>query len=376
MDALNREHTVAGQAEASGKEREAARPLGRLAWIAGERLDLLKAFFLALTLTAFLYEVFPLPLVEPGRLLSVFDNAVSEGIVALAAWGLFALGLKALRHRYDGKALALLGSPQGREALELSVLPAAETNPGAALLAFMRRTRSRWARDGMVERRLAALSRLLEPPAVTGVQRSLLAQSEIDARRLDSAYAAIRVLIWAIPIVGFIGTVLGIGDANVEFSRFVQGADPASLAGTQMRTALSGVTGGLAMAFNTTFLALALVIPIMLWGSLLQKWEEDLLLSLDEFCLWELGRRLKATWSGGPENAEARRLAEPPEVMAQLERAVANFSRQADLTAHQLAGVQPLVKDFTDRLLESSDRPRREDPAKHPALAKREVEAG
>jgi len=367
---------VAGQSEASEQGGEAGRPLGRMPWIAGERLDLLKAFFLALTLTAFLYEVFPLPLMEPGRLLSVFDNAVSEGIVALAAWGLFALGLKALRHRYDGKAFALLGSPQGREALTLSALPAAEANPGEALLAFLRRTRSRWARDGMVERRLAALSRLLEPRGVTGVQRSLIAQSEIDARRLDSAYAAIRVLIWAIPIVGFIGTVLGIGDAIVEFSRFVQGADPASLAGAQMRTALSGVTGGLAMAFNTTFLALALVIPIMLWGSLLQKREEDLLLSLDEFCLWELGWRLKAAWTEGPEDAGVRRPAEPPEVMAQLERAVANFSRQADLTAHQLAGVQPLVKDFTDRLLESSDRPRREEPSADPALAKREAEAG
>jgi biopolymer transport protein ExbB/TolQ len=372
------EHAVAGQTVEPGTGERAARPAGRLDWIAGERLDLLKAFFLGLTLTAIFYEAFPLPLVEPGRLLSIFDNAVSEAIVALAAWALFALVLKALRHRHDRKAFALLGSPHGGEILKAGL--ASGTDPALDLTALLRRRRSRWAADGMVERRLAAVSRLLAPPAVAGVQRSLLAQSEIDARRLDTAYTAIRVLIWGIPIVGFIGTVLGIGDAIAEFSHFVQGTDPANLAGTQVRAALGGVTGGLAVAFNTTLLALALVLPIMLWGSLLQKWEEDLLLSLDEFCLWELAGHLRVTWDGDAAGTEARLIANSAEAMAQLERAVANFSRQSELTAHQLAGVQPLIKDFTDRLLESPERPRREDPAADPAAAKNpakaEAEAG
>lgn len=357
---------MAGQTGEADKEATAA-PGGPLAWVAGERLDLLKALFLGITFTAIFYEVFPLPLIEPGRLLSVFDNAVSEAIVAISAWGLFALALKALRHRADRKVLALLGSPQGREALAQGAAPASGTDPAASLLGLLRRTRPRWRSAGIVERRLAAVSRLLEPRAVTGVQRSLLAQSEIDARRLDAAYTAVRMLIWAIPIVGFVGTVLGIGDAIAEFSHFMQGTDPASLAAAQVRAALSGVTGGLAIAFNTTFLALTLVIPVMLWGSLLQKSEEDLLLSLDEFCLWELAGRLRVAWDGGAApGTEALLTANSAEVMAQLERAVAHFSRQSELSAHQLAGVQPLIKDFTDRLVEPRERPREEggaDPA-------------
>ena len=41
----------------------------------------------------------------------------------------------------------------------------------------------------------------------------LKSQSEIDATMVDSSFDLIKVFIWAIPIPGFIGTVLGISDA-------------------------------------------------------------------------------------------------------------------------------------------------------------------
>ena len=41
----------------------------------------------------------------------------------------------------------------------------------------------------------------------------LKSQSEIDATMVDSSYVLIKVFIWAIPILGFIGTVLGISEA-------------------------------------------------------------------------------------------------------------------------------------------------------------------
>ena len=45
----------------------------------------------------------------------------------------------------------------------------------------------------------------------------LKSQSEIDATMVDSSYVLIKVFIWAIPILGFIGTVLGISDAVSSF---------------------------------------------------------------------------------------------------------------------------------------------------------------
>ena len=45
----------------------------------------------------------------------------------------------------------------------------------------------------------------------------LNSQSEIDATTVDSSYVLIKVFIWAIPILGFIGTVLGISWCSREF---------------------------------------------------------------------------------------------------------------------------------------------------------------
>ena len=45
----------------------------------------------------------------------------------------------------------------------------------------------------------------------------LNSQSEIDATTVDSSYVLIKVFIWAIPILGFIGTVLGISSAVASF---------------------------------------------------------------------------------------------------------------------------------------------------------------
>ena len=104
---------------------------------------------------------------------------------------------------------------------------------------------------------------------------------------MQTGYTLINVFIWAIPILGFIGTVFGIGQSIGEFSQFIRGVETSELS-TQMRSALSGVTQGLSVAFNTTFLALVGVIPVMLLSSTLRKGEEDLLLSVEEYCLEDL----------------------------------------------------------------------------------------
>jgi biopolymer transport protein ExbB/TolQ len=104
----------------------------------------------------------------------------------------------------------------------------------------------------------------------------LEAQAAIDVKKLEASYSIVQFFIWAIPIWGFIGTVLGIADAVQEFSNFIQTAETGVQFTTQMRSALGGVTSGLAVAFNTTFLALVLVMPVMLITSMLQKAEEEL----------------------------------------------------------------------------------------------------
>ena len=60
----------------------------------------------------------------------------------------------------------------------------------------------------------------------------------------------IRYISWAIPSIGFIGTVRGIGEALGQADIAVQGD-------------ISGVTQSLGVAFNSTFIALLISIFLM-----------------------------------------------------------------------------------------------------------------
>jgi biopolymer transport protein ExbB/TolQ len=62
--------------------------------------------------------------------------------------------------------------------------------------------------------------------------------SEGEADRLDSELSLLRYIAWAIPAIGFIGTVRGIGNALAQAHRAMQGD-------------LSGVTQSLGTAFNS-----------------------------------------------------------------------------------------------------------------------------
>ena len=105
------------------------------------------------------------------------------------------------------------------------------------------------------------------------------AESERDSSASDSSYAIARVLIWAIPILGFIGTVMGLGGAVSGFSEFLAGA-----AGLEaIKDAIGDVTSGLGMAFDTTLLALILSVILMFPLSVVQRREENLFVEVDNY---------------------------------------------------------------------------------------------
>ena len=116
----------------------------------------------------------------------------------------------------------------------------------------------------------------------------LASQSEIDANAVDSSYTLLKVFIWAIPILGFIGTVIGISAAVGGFSGSLDQAQDIAV----LKESLNGVTGGLATAFDTTLIALVMSMLVMFPSSSLQKSEEDLLNWVDEYCNENLLKRL------------------------------------------------------------------------------------
>lgn len=124
------------------------------------------------------------------------------------------------------------------------------------------------------------------------VSSRLAVQSEIDATAVESSYSMLKVFIWAIPILGFIGTVIGISAAVGGFQ-----GDLADASMDELKESLGAVTGGLSTAFDTTLVALVMSMFVMFPTSSMQKAEEDLLNWVDEYCNENLLKRLKD--SGG-----------------------------------------------------------------------------
>jgi biopolymer transport protein ExbB/TolQ len=134
-----------------------------------------------------------------------------------------------------------------------------------------------------------ALSNLRNLGRITDVDEMLRTQGELDESTMDTSYSLIRGFIWAIPVLGFIGTVMGLSEAVGGFGSVLsQTADPQALA-----QSLKLVTAGLSTAFETTLVALLFALALQLIVTFLQKGEEELLDDCGEYCQSEIVGRLR-----------------------------------------------------------------------------------
>lgn len=138
---------------------------------------------------------------------------------------------------------------------------------------------------------LVALSNLKNLGRVTDVDEMLRSQAEHDEAGMETSYSLLRGFIWVIPVLGFVGTVLGLSQAIASFGNVLaEGADTARIADS-----LKGVTAGLATAFETTLEALVAAIFIQLTMTVLHKAEEEFLDSSREYCHRNIVNRLRMT---------------------------------------------------------------------------------
>jgi len=103
---------------------------------------------------------------------------------------------------------------------------------------------------------------------------------ESEADRLESELSMIRYISWAIPSIGFIGTVRGIGEALAQADKAVQGD-------------IAGVTQSLGVAFNSTFIALLISIFLMFLVYQLQLLQERLVFDSQIYLDDKLIRHMK-----------------------------------------------------------------------------------
>ena len=104
---------------------------------------------------------------------------------------------------------------------------------------------------------------------------------DLHLEMLHSRLAINRYVLWAIPSIGFLGTVRGIGEALTR-------------AGEAMAGDISGVAASLGIAFNSTFVALFVSLVLMLFSSMLQGREERLAANCKHFVSSQLIARLSA----------------------------------------------------------------------------------
>lgn len=129
----------------------------------------------------------------------------------------------------------------------------------------------RWRERLLPDFVLAALHRFHATNSVQDAASAIKERSELVADNLDSSLSLLRYVAWAIPAVGFIGTVRGIGDALAHADEAIKGD-------------LSGVVNSLGLAFNSTLVALVLSMILMFMLHMLQSRQEALILELQNYC--------------------------------------------------------------------------------------------
>ena len=157
-----------------------------------------------------------------------------------------------------------------------------------------------------------------------GLEDHLKYLAELAAERLHTSYALIRTITWAIPILGFLGTVMGITIAigNLDFSAY--------------DTSMEGVIGGLAVAFDTTSLALALSLVLVFTSFVVERGEQEILSRVEDFGT----RQIPLLFSQALRTEKPAATSEADVAQRLLETTGALIDRQAALWSESLQNVQ------------------------------------
>lgn len=118
---------------------------------------------------------------------------------------------------------------------------------------------------------MSSLRRYLITESVQNTSDAITSNIDALSVRLEAGNSMIRYLIWAIPSIGFIGTVRGIGQALTDAQKALNGD-------------ISSMTESLGIAFNSTFVALLISILLMFLLHQLQRMQDGLLVDTQAYC--------------------------------------------------------------------------------------------
>ena len=196
-----------------------------------------------------------------------------ETCIILMLWAMSIIGLKIYRNRTE---VRLLQRPLLNLAEGMSILPEDARDYARPVQALPPDERGYLLPRAL----LSALQRFGSTRNIADVSGVIKDVCANEAERLDSELTIVRYIAWAIPSIGFLGTVRGIGQALAQAHQAVSGD-------------IAGVTASLGVAFNSTFIALVVSILIMFLLYQLQLMQDRLVLDTQNYCDNNLIRHLQ-----------------------------------------------------------------------------------
>jgi biopolymer transport protein ExbB/TolQ len=114
-----------------------------------------------------------------------------------------------------------------------------------------------------------------------GLGETVKTQAEVDQGRLVATMSTVHYLAWAIPALGFLGTVRGLAGSLTMTGHVDQ----------DTQTFIDQATRHLTVAFDCTLVALALSLVVMFLVHSVQRDEEALIIDCQQYCLENLVNR-------------------------------------------------------------------------------------
>jgi biopolymer transport protein ExbB/TolQ len=205
-----------------------------------------------------------------GRLLLGPEQIACYAAFAWAAFILFSRYMEVQRQRRAFK-LELLPTEEG-----VRILPE-DSRPLLRKVEEINNRRGPFILANMIR---LALGKYAVSRSGQDVSEAVRTQADVDLGRFVSTMATVNYLAWALPALGFLGTVRGLS-GSLSMADSID--EPAFI---------SQVSKHLTVAFDCTLVALVLSLIVMFWLHRVQRDEEALVIDCRQYCQEHLVNRL------------------------------------------------------------------------------------
>ena len=216
------------------------------------------------------------------RYLTAFDR-IPIFIAFFSCWSLSVIVLKLLKIRAQQRALRVRFAPEDpawhiSRATAMQVVSAIEGSvEGVEHFMYLHRV-------------TGALRSVRNVGRLGDLEEMMSNRAADDELQVDGGYVPVRAFIWAIPVLGFIGTVLGLTEAIGQFGGVLAQKDADLQALTRQ---LTQVIGGLDTAFVTTGEGLVMALVIHLTLTLARRADDMLLDACRDACARHVTGRVR-----------------------------------------------------------------------------------